>query len=184
MAGTAKVKYGQGAVYGSLAYDFNHPELYREEYSTAPNQTAVPGTRTKTATKVHTRARQVVHSKQSIAPLSIVGLMIAAFVFVISIMAQAQLVAISSESVALQQELKALEERQDKLLITYESAFNMSDIEDYAMKSLGMQKPQADQIIYIDTSAADKAIVIADETGESFVDTVSNFISGFTAYFR
>ena len=178
------MKYGQGAVYGSLAYDFNHPELYREEYSATPSRTAAPRTQTKTTTRVHTRARQVVHSKQSIAPLSIVGLMVAGFLFVISIMAQAQLVAISSESVALQQELKVLEERQDKLLITYESAFNMSDIEDYAMKSLGMQRPQADQIIYIDTSAADKAVVLADESGESFVDSVSNFISGFGTYFR
>ena len=85
MAGTAKMKYGQGAVYGSLAYDFNHPELYREEYSATPSRTAAPRTQTKTTTRVHTRARQVVHSKQSIAPLSIVGLMVAGFLFVISL---------------------------------------------------------------------------------------------------
>ena len=32
MAVTAD-NYGQGAVFGSLAYDFNNPELYREEYA-------------------------------------------------------------------------------------------------------------------------------------------------------
>ena len=38
MAADANRSYGRGAVFGSLAYDFNHPELYggEEEYSQAP----------------------------------------------------------------------------------------------------------------------------------------------------
>ena len=185
-ASAAKTKYGQGAVYGSLAYDFNHPELYQEEYSAAPGRVArpKPRTQTQTQTKVHTRARNVVHTKQSIAPMSIAGMLIAAFLCAIAIMAQAQLVGISDESVSLQSELDQLEEQQAKLKIRYESAFNMSDIEDYAIKSLGMQKPRADQIFYIDTSAPDKAVVIADAEENGFVDGVSDFLSSFTAYFH
>ena len=183
-ASAAKTKYGQGAVYGSLAYDFNHPELYQEEYSAAPERVARPKPRTQTQTKVHTRARPAVHTKQSIAPASIAGMLIAAFLCAIAIMAQAQLVGISADSVSLQSELEQLEEQQAKLKIRYESAFNMSDIEDYAIKSLGMQKPQADQIYYIDTSAPDKAVVIAGEEESGFVDSVSDFLSGFTAYFH
>lgn len=179
-AEAARIKYGSGAVYGSLAYDFNNPALYPDEYSTAPKHEARP----RTETKVHTRARTAVRTRQSIAPLSIVGVLIAAFLFVIAITAQAQLVSLSSDSVALQQELDQLEERRAKLLIQYESAFNMSDIENYAIRSLGMQKPKADQIYYIDTSAPDKAVVIASAENTGFVDRVSDFLAGFGAYFR
>lgn len=185
MAVAAKnMRYGQGAVYGSLAYDFNHPELYQEEYSRVPEHTAAPKTQTQTQTKVHTRARAVAHTKQSIAPMSIAGVLVAAFLFVIAIMAQAQLVGISAESVSLQNELAQLEEQQTKLMIRYESAFNMSDIEEYAVKSLGMRKPRAEQICYIDTSAPDKAVVIASGEETDFVDKVSDFLSGIGAYFH
>ena len=77
-----------------------------------------------------------------------------------------------------------MEEHQAKLRIQYESAFNMSDIENYAIQSLGMQKPKADQIFYIDTSAPDKAVVIASAENTAFVDRVSDFLSGFGAFFR
>ena len=107
----------------------------------------------------------------------------AAFLFVIAIMAQAQVVGISAESVSLQNELAALEDAQTKLKIRYESAFNMSEIEDYATESLGMQKPRAEQVYYIDTSAPDKAVVIAESESTGFADRVSDFFSGFTAYF-
>lgn len=181
MAATAaNRKYGQGAVYGSLAYDFNNPELYPEEYSTAPTPTARP--QTQTQTRVRTRARVAVRSRQSIAPTSILGVLVAAFLFVTAIMAQAQLVALSAQSVNLEQELSQLEEQQAKLRISYESAFNMSDIEDYAVKSLGMQRPRADQIFYIDTAAPDKAVVVAEGESGSLVDQVSDFISGFGEY--
>lgn len=179
----AKRKYGQSAVFGSLAYDFNNPELYRDEYSAAPERVARPKPQTQTQTRVHTRAKTAARTRQSIAPASIAGVLVAAFLFVIAIMAQAQLVGISAESVSLQNELAALEDTQTKLKIRYESAFNMSDIEDYATESLGMQKPRADQIYYIDTSAPDKAVVIAESESTGFADRVSDFFSGFTAYF-
>ena len=179
-AASMKTRYGQGAVYGSLAYDFNNPKLYGDEYSTAPTPTARP----QTSTKVHTRARTAVHTRQSISPMSIIGMLAAAFLFVIAITAQAQLIGVSAESVQLQQELDVLEERQAKLRIRYESAFNMADIEDYAIHSLGMQKPKADQIFYIDTSAQDKAVVIADQNTSGFVDRVSDAISGLGEYLR
>ena len=190
-AAAAERKYGQGAVYGSLAYDFNNPELYREEYAPtkpAAKPKAEPRTRTRTQTQtrtsVKTRARTAAHTRQSIAPLSIVGMLAAAFLVVIAILAQAQIVGISSQSVALQQQLSELEEQQSKLRIAYESAFNMAEIEEYAINTLGMQKPRADQIFYIDTSSPDKAVVIADGQHDGFVDRVSDYLSGAFAYFK
>lgn len=183
MAAAAKNTYGQGAVFGSLAYDFNNPELYREEYSTAQSAPRTR-TRTQTQTRVQTRARTAVHTRQSIAPMSLVGMLTAAFLLVIAILAQAQMVGISSKSVELQNELAQLEEEQAKLRIAYESAFNMAEIEDYAIHSLGMQKPRADQIYYIDTSSPDKAVVISGSENIGFVDRVSDYLSGVVEYFR
>ncbi len=181
MAAAVERKYGQGAVFGSLAYDFDNPELYREEYTTARPK-ARP--RTQTQTRVHTRARTAVHTRQSIAPMSLIGMLAAAFLVVVAILAQAQMVGISSKSVELQRDLAQLEEQQDKLRIAYESAFNMAEIEDYAIHSLGMQKPRADQIFFIDTSSPDKAVVIAGNENVGFVDRVSDFLSGVVEYFR
>ncbi len=183
MAAAAKRSYGQGAVYGSLAYDFNHPELYQENYEeTARTPAARP--QTGTQTHVRTRAKTVTAARQGIAPFSVVGVLIAAFLFVTAILAQAQLIGISSESVALQRQLSELKEEQTKLRIQYESAFNMEDIEEYAIRSLGMQRPQADQILYIDTSAPDKAVVIATNESDGFVDRAADFLSGLAEYFR
>ena len=182
-AAAAKRAYGQGAVFGSLAYDFDNPELYRDEYTTAQPK-ARPRTQTQTKTRVRTRARAAAHTKQSIAPATLAGMLAAAFLVVVAILAQAQIVGISSVSVALEQELAQLEEQQAKLRIAYESAFNMAEIEDYAIHMLGMQKPRADQIFYIDTSSPDKAVVIANGESAGFVDRVSDYLSGIAEYFR
>lgn len=181
MAATAARKYGQGAVYGSLAYDFDNPELYAGEEYSRPIPAAKP--RTQTQTRVRTRARAAVHARQSIAPLSIVGFFAAAFLFVIAITAQIQLFDISAESVELNSQLAALEEEQAKLRIAYESAFNLAEIEDYATGELGMQKPSNDQVFYIDTSAPDKAVVIAESGNDSFADRTADFFSSIRAYF-
>ena len=176
-------RYGQNAVYGSLAYDFNNPALYpEEEYGsrTAP----APRTGTQEQTKVRTRARTVPRTKQGIAPTALAGFFVAAFLLVIGVMAQIQLLDISATSVELQQQLEELEAEQTKLKIAYESAFNLTEIEEYATQSLGMQKPRADQIYYIDTSSPDRAEVIAETNTDSFVDKLSDLIAGIGAYFR
>lgn len=179
--------YGRGAVYGSLAYDFNHPELYAGEEYSAPQRERgqTPAAKPQAQTRVHTRARaqHAVHTKQGIAPLSLLGGLVAAFLLITAITAQVQLLAVSGGSVALESQLAELEETQAKLRIRYESTFNLSEIEDYAVAELGMQKPTADQIAYIDTSAPDKAVVIDDGSGDGFVDRASDFLSDFGAYF-
>ena len=84
---------------------------------------------------------------------------------------------------ALETRLQELKTEQTKLRIRYESAFNLAEIEEYASSELGMQKPNANQIAYIDTSAPDKAVVIEDGSETGFVDRVSDFLSGLGAYF-
>ena len=185
MAADENRTYGRGAVFGSLAYDFNHPELYagEEEYSQAQEPEQQQKTETRVQTRTRPRAKTAVRTKQGIAPFALIGVLAAAFLAVTAITAQVSVVNISGESVALQSRLAELEEEQTRLRIAYESAFNLAEIEEYATTELGMRKPNAAQITYIDTSAPDKAVVIGESDGDSFADRVGDFLSGLGAYF-
>ena len=180
MAAAARKSYG-GAVYGSLAYDLNHPELFEDERYARPREKAKAEPQAKP--RVATRSRRAVHTRQAIAPTAILGLLVAAFLLVSGITAQVQVLSVSGESVELENRLNELREEQTKLRIRYESAFNLAEIEEYAIGSLGMQKPNANQIAYIDTSAPDKAVVVGQGSGDGFVDRVSDFLTGLGAYF-
>ena len=187
MANNVNETYGRGAVFGSLAYDFNHPELYtgEEEYSQAPETEQKQETETRVQTRTRTRTKIAVRTKQGIAPFALIGVLAAAFLTVTAITAQVSVVNISGDSVALQSKLGELEEERTRLRIAYESAFNLAEIEEYATTNLGMQKPNAAQITYIDTSAPDKAVVIGNSEGgnDSFVDRAGDFLSGLGSYF-
>lgn len=183
MADAGRMEYGNRAVYGSLAYDFDNPELYREEYSVpVPEQTAPPQTQEQTRTVARPGAHA--RSKQSVYPLAILGILVSAVLFVIAIMAQIQLFDISSKTVELEGRLKELKTEQARLQIEYEGAFNLTEIEQYAINNLGMRKPGADQIFYIDTSSPDRAVIINQAGNDGFSGRVSDFLSGIGEYFR
>jgi len=183
MANTGKAEYAGRAVYGSLAYDYGNPELYPEtEYSSPLEQTAPPQTQEKTSAVP--RAGVHARSKQSVYPLAMLGILAAAVLFVIAIMAQIQLFDISSKTVELNSQLKELKTEQTRLRISYEGAFNLTEIEQYATSRLGMQKPSADQIYYIDTSSPDRAVIINQPHSDGFFARVSDFLSGIGEYFK
>ena len=74
---------------------------------------------------------------------------------VISLVARVQLSQTSAEVSALEDQYAQLQEDQTRLRIDYESAFNLTEIEDYAIHELGMQKPRSDQLYYISSRAAE-----------------------------
>lgn len=84
----------------------------------------------------------------------------------------------------LSEQLAELEMQQAKLKIAYESAFNLNEIETYALAELGMQKPTADQIYYIDTSSPDKAVVVQQSANDTLFDRVADFLSELGSYFN
>jgi len=165
---TRNFVYVPGAVNGSTAYDFSHPGLYREEYSqTLEKPKAVP--------KVRTKA--VPRTRQSVAPTAVIGAVIAAVALVCVMMANAQLMEVSVKSAALESQLADCTVQQAKLMVQYESAFNLSEIEQYATTTLGMQKANTDQIVYLDTSPQDKAVIMQDAGADSMFNRVADFIS-------
>ena len=125
--------------------------------------------------------------KQAIAPLAVLGFAIAAVLIVISLVARVQLSQASAEVSALEDQYAELQEQQTRLRIDYESAFNLTEIEDYAIHELGMQKPRSDQLYYISSSdAADTAVVLDQSAAEplSLADRLGDFFSSILEYFR
>ena len=90
----AEKEFRRGAVYGSLAYDVPFPEAYEE----APDQ---PEER---AAQEQARPRAASRRGQGIAPFSIIGILIAAFLCVTAMTARARLLDFSTESAALEAE--------------------------------------------------------------------------------
>lgn len=122
--------------------------------------------------------------KRGISPVSIIGFLAAAVLLVFSLLARVALTEISDECSQLETSLAELEDARARLLIEYESAYNLAEIEYYAVNELGMQKPGSDQIRYIDGIARDRAVILTPTEEEpSFTDKISGFLFSLREYF-
>lgn len=175
MAATKRYDYGQNAVNGSLAYDYDNPELFPEyEYGKPLDIPAKPPVRERVVPRDESIPRQ------SVSLLAITGVMAAVVLLIFALMAHVQFTQISAEAQALQSQLSVLAEENSKLTIAYESALNLTEIEDYAINTLGMQKPHSDQIHYVNSAAQDKATILTSgETAKG-----GDLISSLLEYFR
>lgn len=176
-----KRKYRAGGFDSSLAYDLAELEFFAESdlaYAPLPEEPRRER-RTKPAhAPVHRR-------KQSIAPGAILGAAVAAVLIVCVLFAQVRLMSVTNGSVALTESIGQLQEENTKLRIAYESAFDLADIETYATTVLGMREPAEDQIIYIESSAADKAVVLQQgDKEQSLSEKLSGALSSMAEYFR
>ncbi len=163
MAKSGKSPYGRYGVYGSLAYDFKAIGNERAgDYSKAEKP------------KGKRRPRRKALSSPALA----VAAVLCAVMLFAGLMSQSALVALSDETVAVQNEINELLERQTELKIRHENAFSLADTERYAIDVLGMQKPSAEQICYIDISEAD-AQAKEDSDNGSMLD----FLSMLSEYF-
>ena len=119
--------------------------------------------------------------------MAVLGFAIAAVLIVFSLVARVQLSQASAQVSALEDQYTQLQEDQTRLRIDYESAFNLTEIEDYAIHELGMQKSRSDQLYYISSSdAADTAVVLDQNAAEplSLADRLGDFFSSIVEYFR
>ena len=167
---------------GNAAYDLRSTAAEEYLYSTAPVD--LPHAPRPTETVV---PESVPNPKQAIAPMAVLGFAIAAVLLVISLVARVQLSQASAQVSALEDQYTQLQEDQTRLRIDYESAFNLTEIEDYAIHELGMQKPRSDQLYYISSSdATDTAVVLDQNAAEplSLADRLGDFFSSIVEYFR
>jgi len=184
MAAPAKnEKYNANAVYGSLAYDYGKAGTYREKMDRpVERQVIIPA---------HPRIREQaaaavrVKTKQGIAPLAMIGYACAAILVVFSLMAKIQLTEVTDTSAQLETQLSDLNVAQNRILINYERAFNLTSIEEYATTQLGMQRPREEQVFYLESTVPDKAVIVSGSDNKvGFCERVFDAIASIAEYFK
>ena len=181
MASPASRKRNTARMDGNTAYDLRSNAAEEYLYSAPVELPHAPRTTEAVVPE------SVPTPKQAIAPLAVLGFAIAAVLIIVSLVARVQLSQASAEVSALEDQYAELQEQQTRLRIDYESAFNLTDIEDYAIHELGMQKPRSDQLYYISSSdATDTAVVLDQSAAEplSLADRLGDFFSSILEYFR
>lgn len=109
-------------------------------------------------------ARPISRRGQGISLLTIAGFALAAVLLVVLLLCHIRMTALSDAAAASQTRLTELTEQQRKLQARYEEVFTLSEVERYATEELGMQKPRAGQITYLDAlGGSDRAVVIVPE---------------------
>lgn len=182
MASPASRKRNTARMDGNAAYDLRSTAAEEYLYSAAPVD--LPHAPRLTETVVPESAPR---PKQAIAPMAVLGFAIAAVLIVFSLVARVQLSQASAQVSALEDQYAQLQEQQTRLRIDYESAFNLTEIEDYAIHELGMQKPRSDQLYYISSSDATDTAVVLDQTAAeplSLADRFGDFLTSIVEYFR
>lgn len=184
MANPAKnAKYGANAVYGSLAYDYGRAGTYREKMDRpVERQVIIPA-----APRIREQAAAAarVKTKQGIAPLAMIGYACAAILVVFSLMAKIQLTTVTNSSAQLESQLSDFNVAQNRILINYEKAFNLTSIEEFATTELGMQRPREEQVFYLESTVPDKAVIInSGDNKVGFGDRVFDSLASIAEYFK
>lgn len=179
-----------GAVDGTLAYDFSNPRFFPQEEEVyqrpAPRRQEREREWVKENRREKVRASALVRNKQGFSPLAVIGVMGVVLLVVMSLLAQIQLVNISQKAVEMESQITALEAERDRLMVEYESVFNLKDVEEYAVGVLGMQEPRDDQVYYMsNVSSSDKAVVISSADGADMLALgLEDILSSVKAYFN
>lgn len=174
-----------GAIDGTLAYDFSSPVyLPQEEVYETPARKPAPKETVRVREEVRAKVQTAVRSKQGFSPLAVIGTIGVVILLVMTLLAQIQLVNISQTAADLEAQISELEAERDKLMIEYESIFNLKDVEEYAVGVLGMQEPNEDQVYYLTgVSSADRAVVITDAGTSMFSLGVEDILESLQSYF-
>ena len=167
----------------SMAYDLSRPSQDTMRYSTAAPQLQ-PKPRPQTRPQAQPAPRPAFRV-MSVAPAAVVLFLAALVLWIFSLQVRTQITQAQREVYRLESELRAVEQVQDELEIEYESAFNFTKLEDYAVTTLGMQRPRDEQIYYLSHESEDHAVAVLERSrSNGLVDRLDDFLSELLAYFR
>ena len=167
----------------SMAYDLSRPSQDTMRYSTAAPQLQ-PKQKPKTRPQAKPAARPAFRV-MSVAPTAVVLFLSAVVIWTFSLQVRTQITQSQQEVYRLESELRAVEQVQDELEIEYESAFNFTKLEDYAVTTLGMQRPRDEQVYFLSHSSEDHAVAVYERSrSNGLVDRLDDFLSELLAYFR
>ena len=178
------VKYASRTVYGNnvVAYDFIPARPYYEPQEIpAEIPVAVPKARPRTRAKTAKKA-QVAYG---ISIFAVVGFIAVAAMMFLALLANIKYTEVTNEILDLRTQLEELNEQEKKLIITYESVFDINEIEEYATTVLGMSKPDKDQIGTVRIHTEDKAVILETKNErEGFFSGLTAFLASLVEYFK
>lgn len=187
MASSAReLRYRSGhAVNGSLAYDLDWAVRERElrHAGEAPRRQEAAGE--KTRAKVHAAPRVQLRERQHVSAFSVLGAAAVVGLALMVLMCYVQLTVLSSDTVALKSELAALQTENVTLTAEYEQMFDLTTVKE-AAEAAGMTKPGSSQIVYIDLSDGDSAVVYRKEDPSvlsSLLDSLHQGVYAVVEYF-
>ena len=82
-------------------------------------------------------------------------------------------------TIELNEELEKVSSDLSLAMMNVEQGTNLNEVEDYAKQKLGMQKPDKNQIVYVDTSSINEVVIESNNVQtSSILDRVKEFFLG------
>lgn len=177
------------ATYGNVAYDLDYMGNVAVERGTAERvYQPQPKVRPRERVRTRTRTRVQVREQESVSIFAVTGFLAIAAIAVVVLLSYIQLYQVNSESVTLRSQLTELKTEEAKLSAQYERTFDLKAIEESLLSSGTMVKPKSNQVIYLDLSEPDNAVVYDQlETGsgvKGFLERIQQMMGGVVEYFR
>lgn len=175
------------ATYGNVAYDLDYMGNVAVEQGTA-ERVYQPQPKVRPRVRVRTRAKVQVREQERVAPFAVTGFLAVAVIAVVVLLSYIQLYQVNTEAVELRSQLSALKTEEAKLSAQYEKTFDMKEIEESLLSSGAMVQPKSNQIIYLDLSEPDSAVLYGQEEEvsgfQSFLEQIKTLLADAVEYFR
>ena len=160
---------------GSAAYD-----LYRTEGSAAPkiDHPGLPEERP------YTRPEKRIKVKATIAPTSVLGLMLTACMLILVIFGYVQMYEATQHVSDLKRELAVLQQEQVVLDSLYEGSIDVAAVEAQAA-AMGYAMPEKNQIVYLNLTGTDRAEIYQVKSENIFqrvVKAIESSAAGLVEY--
>lgn len=164
----------------SLARDLSRQRQTASRGSAAPQQT--PDVRPGAETEIQ---YGLAYRRMAFVPTAAALFAVAMFLFVTVVQTRVEISHLNREIYTLERDITVASEEHDALEIRYESAFNFTELEDYAVLNLGMQRPRDEQIYSLSSSSSDHAVAVAEQNrSHGMLDRASDFFAELRSYFR
>lgn len=179
MASAAKRDYDPYRNIG-YAYDGSAVRVLEDEQVLRPQPHVRPRRRETVRPKADVRAAG------KVSLFAVAGFAAVAVMAVLILMSCVQLSAISTQAVALQDEMEQLHSEEATLRARYELAYDLGAIESAVTADGSMSRPQAGQMVYVDLTEPDSVVRYAREEEDAaggFLESLEEIVSSVLSYF-
>jgi len=105
------------------------------------------------------RARMKKLARSQLFLASLVGVLLTVTMLFGVVFSTMQLSALTADATRIRRQISALSGQEANLRAQVENRIDLAEIEQFAIQELGMMKPRGEQIVYVDTSSGDFAVV-------------------------